>query len=183
MRMIIGSMAMMLLTVGFVYAGGETIELGKLKSTTPANWKRQPPSNKLRMAQFVVPKVEGDKEDAELVIFFFGKGGGGSNEDNIKRWKGQFFPPEGKTMDEATKIDKFKLGKDADVVYIDMHGTFKYKFPPFDPNAKEQRKENFRRFGVIFDSDDGPFFITLTGPAKTLEKAKAGFDGWIKGYK
>ena len=101
MRKIIGCMAMMLLTVGFVYAGGETIELGSLKSTTPANWKRQPPSNKLRMAQFVVPKADGDKEDAELVVFFFGKGGGGSNDDNIKRWKSQFFPPYGKSMDEA----------------------------------------------------------------------------------
>jgi hypothetical protein len=169
--------------IQLVHAGGEVVELGALKSKTPANWKRQNPSNKLRMAQFVVPKVAGDKEDAELVVFFFGKGGGGSNDDNIKRWKGQFLPPDGKTMDEATKVEKFKVGTAADVVYVDMHGTYKYKFPPFDPNAKEQRKESFRRIGVIFDSDDGPFFITLTGPAQTIEKSKGAFDEWIKNFK
>ena len=127
--------------------------------------------------------MDGDKEDAELVIFFFGKGSGGSNEDNIKRWKGQFIAPEGKSIDEVTKVENFKLGKAADVAYVDIQGTFKSKFPPFDPNAKEIRKENFRRLGVIFDCDGGPYFITLTGPAKTVEKSKAGFDGWIKAFK
>jgi hypothetical protein len=169
--------------ISFVFAGGEVVELGALKSKAPTEWKKQMPSNKLRTAQFVVPKVEGDKEDAELVVFFFGKGGGGSNEDNIKRWKGQFIAPEGKTIDEATKVDKFKVGKVADIVYVDMQGTYKYKNPPFDPNAKEVRKENFRRIGVIMDSDDGPFFITLTGPAKTMAKHKDAFDGWIKAFK
>src|SRR5438105_3935915 len=64
-----------ILTLGFVlagvnlvYAGGESVDLGGLKSKTPAGWKKQEPSNKLRMYQFAVPKVEGDKEDAELVV-------------------------------------------------------------------------------------------------------------------
>ena len=169
--------------LNFAFAGGEAVELGTLKSKAPAGWKKQEPSNKLRMAQFVVPKVAGDDEDAELVVFFFGKGGGGSNDDNIKRWKGQFLAPEGKTIDDATKIEKFKVGKVADIVYVDMQGTYKFKNPPFDPNAKEVRKPNFRRIGVIFDSDDGPFFITLTGPAKTMAKNKDAFDDWIKAFK
>src|SRR5262245_29631257 len=102
------------------FAGGEVVELGPLKSKAPAGGKKQNPSNKLRMAQFAIPKVGGDSEDAELVIFYFGKGGGGGNDDNIKRWKGQFIAPEGKTIDEATKIEKFKIGTLVDIVYVDM---------------------------------------------------------------
>ena len=49
--------------------------------------------------------------------------------------------------------------------------------------AKEERKENFPRINVIFDTDKGAYFITLTGPAKTMEKHKAAFDGWIKAFK
>ena len=169
--------------LNLVKAGGETVELGGLKSKTPEAWKSQKPSNKLRLYQFAVPKVEGDKEDAELVVFFFGAGGGGSTDDNLKRWKGQFIAPEGKTIDDASKVEKFKVGKEADVVYLDISGTFKYKNPPFDPKAKEERKENFRRFGVIFDTDKGAYFITLTGPAKTMAKSKDAFDGWIKAFK
>src|SRR4029079_12686130 len=155
-----------------VHAGGQTVELGGLTSKTPAAWKMQEPSNKFRLYQMAVPKVEGDKEDAELIVFFFGAGGGGGIDENLKRWKGMFIPPEGKSIDEASKVDKFKIGKVADVVYLDIQGTYKYKNPPFDPRAKEVRKDNFRRYGVIFDTDKGAYFITLTGPAKTMEKNK-----------
>jgi hypothetical protein len=161
---------------------GAEVTLDDLKSRTPANWKMQPPSNKLRAYQFQVPRVDGDKEDAELVIFYFGAGSGGSTADNIKRWKGQFLPPEGKTIDDVSKVETFKVGNVA-VTSLDLHGTFKYKFPPFDPNAKEQRKPDFRRFGVVFESKNGPYFITLTGPAKTVGENKKGFDSWIKNFK
>jgi hypothetical protein len=36
---------------------------------------------------------------------------------------------------------------------------------------------------VIFESSNGPFYITLTGPARTVEQHKKGFDEWIKGFK
>ena len=175
----------MALLVGLhaVHAGGQTVELGGLTSKTPAGWKMQEPSNKFRLYQMSVAKAEGDKEDAELIVFFFGAGGGGGIDDNLKRWKGMFIPPDGKSIDEVAKVEKFKIGKVADVVYLDIHGTYKYKNPPFDPNAKEVRKSNFRRYGVIFDTDKGAYFITLTGPAKTMEKTKDAFDGWVKAFK
>jgi hypothetical protein len=172
-----------LVGLNFVYAGGQDVELGGLTSKVPATWKPQEPKSKLRMYQAAVPKVDGDKEDAELVIFFFGAGGGGGTDENIARWKGQFIAPEGKTTEEASKLEKYKVGKGADVVALDISGTFKSKNPPFSPTAKEERKENFRRFNVIFDTDKGAYFITLTGPAKTMAKNKEAFDGWIKAFK
>jgi hypothetical protein len=173
----------LLVGLNFVHAGGEAIEIGGLTSKAPAGWKKQEPASKLRTYQFAVPKVEGDKEDAELVVFFFGTGGGGGTEDNIKRWKTQFIAPEGKTIEEVSKLEKYKVGTGADIVSLDISGTFKYKNPPFSPTAKEERKENFRRFNVIFDTDKGAYFITLTGPAKTMAKSKEAFDGWIKAFK
>lgn len=173
----------LLVGLNVLQAGDPIIELGGLKSKAPAGWSMQNPSNKLRMYQAVVKKVEGDKEDAELVVFFFGAGGGGGTEENIKRWKGQFLPPDGKTIDEASKLEKYKVGTAADVVVLDISGTFKYKNPPFSPTAKEERKENFRRFNAIFDTDKGAYFITLTGPAKTMQKNKDVFDSWVKSFK
>jgi hypothetical protein len=179
--MILG-LALLPAGLNYVYAGGQAVELGGLTSKTPAGWKMQEPSNKLRLYQMAVPKIEGDKEDAELIVFFFGAGGGGTTDDNLKRWKGMFIPPEGKSIEEASKVEKFKVGKDADVVYLDVSGTYKYKNLS-DPRAKEVRKDDFRRFGVIFDTDKGAYFITLTGPAKTMQKNKEAFDGWIKAFK
>ena len=173
----------LLVGLNFAFAGGETVELGGLKSKVPAGWKVQEPSNKLRMYQMSIPKIEGDKDNAEMVIFFFGSGGGGGTEENIARWKTQFIAPEGKTIEQSSKLEKYKVGNDADVVALDISGTYKYKFPPNDPRAKEVRKDDYRRFNVIFDTDKGAYFITLTGPAKTMEKNKAAFDGWIKAFK
>jgi len=161
---------------------GTEVTLDGLKSRTPAGWKMQAPSNKLRAYQFLVPRADGDKEDAELVIFYFGAGSGGTAEDNIKRWKGMFQPPEGKKIDDVSKVEKFKVG-DVPVTSLDVHGTYLYKFPPFDPNAKVQKKPDFRRLGVIFESKNGPYFITLTGPAKTMAQHEKGFVEWIKGFK
>jgi hypothetical protein len=172
--------------VGLVRAGGDSeVTLDGLKSRAPKEWQREKVPAKLakfRVAQFKLPKADRDPEDAELVVFFFGKGQGGSDQQNIERWQSMFQPPKGKKIEDATKVEKMKVGK-VPVTYVDVRGTFLSKFPPFDPNAKVTRKENYRRLGVVFDSENGPFFITVTGPADTVERHKKEFDNWLKNFK
>ncbi|MBI2805959.1 MAG: hypothetical protein HYX68_13345 [Planctomycetes bacterium] len=165
--------------VHLVFAGGEILELGGLKSKVPEGWKKQKPVSRLRKAQFALPKAKGDKEDADLAIF---GGIGGSAEANIERWKMLFIPPEGKTLAEASKLDKYSIGKVAEVVVFDISGTYLYR-DPSNPNAKQERKENFRRINVILSTDKDSVVITLAGPANTVAKHKAAFDGWIKAFK
>jgi hypothetical protein len=164
---------------------GTTVDLDGLKSTAPATWKAPSAGTKLgtfRKYQFALPKADGDKEDAELVIFHFGAGGGGSNSDNIKRWKAMFAAPAGKEIDDVTKVSEFKVGS-VPVTYVEISGTYLYKFPPAAPNAKVTPKDNFRFIGVIFDNNGGPNFIRVTGPARTVEAHKKGFDEWLKALK
>jgi hypothetical protein len=180
MKLFVIAMALsgvMLLGAGDAGAGdkGTVVTLSSLKSTTPANWKSQEPANKFRAYQFKV-------DDAELVIFYFGEGSGGSPADNIKRWNDMFVPPEGKTIDDVSKVEKLKVGP-AELTYLDVHGTYLSKNPPFDPKAKVERKANYRRLGVYFACEGGPYFIHLTGPAKTVEQNKKAFDEWLKNFK
>jgi hypothetical protein len=164
---------------------GTLVDLDGLKSTTPATWHQQKIDVKkvgnFRKYQFAIPKADGDKEDAELLILHLG-GSGGNNEANIKRWQMTFAPPPGKTRDDITKVEKFKVG-DVPVVYVDIQGTYVSKFPPFAANPKVTLKENYRFLGAIFESKDGPFYIRLTGPARTVAANKKGFDEWLKGFK
>lgn len=180
------SLTLGVLAVAWIYGparGGEGTEvtLDGLKSRTPGTWKMQKPTSKFRAYQFLLPRAEGDSQDAELAIFFFDGGGGGVDE-NIKRWKSQFQPPQGKSIDEVSKVEKFKVGN-VQVTYLDLHGTFLSRNPPFDPNAKVTPMPEYRRFGVIFASPNGPYFITVTGPAKTMAKHKTDFDNWLKAFK
>jgi len=163
-------------------AGAEEVVLDKLKSSTPADWKSAKPGNKFRVYQFTVPKAKGDEKDAEVAIFFFGAGSGGSADDNISRWKKMFLPPEGKKIDDVAKVSSFKAGA-LDYVYLDVHGTYVTKNPPFAPNAKEERYPDYRMLGVYFNCENGPYFIRLTGAAKTVEESKKGFDEWLKNFK
>ena len=154
---------------------GTEVVLGDLKARTPATWKvaKMKP---LRKYAFTVPKASGDPEDGDLAVFEFPMGGGKA-ADNIKRWKGQFQAPEGKTIDDVTKVDTIKIGK-VEATYVDIHGTYK---DPFTANAKPM--PNYRRLGVILTTDGGAAYITVTGPAKTIEQNKKDFDNWLKAFK
>ena len=95
---------------------GTDVSFDGLKSATPAGWKEETPSNRLRWMQFRVPKAKDDEANGELYIT---KGITGSKDDNLKRWKGQFLPPEGKKIDDVTKVEEFKVAG-CEVLYVDM---------------------------------------------------------------
>ena len=158
---------------------GVVVDLDGLKSQAPADWKEEEPSNRMRYLQFRLPKKGDDKDNAELIVF---KGLGGDAQANVKRWKDQFVPPEGKTIDEAAKVEEIKIGGHP-ATYLDMRGSYLFKFPPFDPNAKVQKKPDYRMLAIHFEGPKDVYHIKLTGPAKTVEAYKKGFDDWLKNFK
>ena len=160
---------------------GPVVEFAGMKSTAPADWKEEAPSNTMRVYQFKLPRAEGDKDDAELALFFF-KTFSGSAEDNLKRQRAKFEPAAGKDKVEEAVDKKFKVGP-LDATYQDVKGTFLSKFPPFAPDAKVTKKENYRQLYVIFENKDGQYYMTLLGPEKTVEKNKKAFDEWLKNFK
>jgi len=170
--------ALLLMSPLVVRAADNVVEIDGLKSKAPAAWKEEKSTSAMRKAQFKIEKVAGDKEDAELVIFFFGKGGGGSLDDNLKRWKSQFKDSAG----EKAKVEKFKVG-DINVTYMDISGTYLFKERPADPNSKAIEKPDFRALNVFFASPNGPYYFKLTGPAKTIEGQKKAFEEWVKNFK
>src|SRR5205814_2686797 len=108
-------------------------------------------------------------KDADLAIFYF-EGGGGGLEANLQRWKDRLIPPKGKNIDDVTKIEKFKVGS-AEVTYLDASGTY-LDAPPGKAKGEAVRRENYRFLGIYFNHESGPHFITVTGPAATVEKHK-----------
>jgi hypothetical protein len=156
---------------------GTVVTLDGLSSRTPAEWKKEEPANNLRLGQFALPKAKDDKMDGELVIF---KGFGGTAKENVERWKKQFLPPKDKKIDDVAKVEDFKVG-DVKVTYLDIEGTYLFKAKPMDPKAEE--RPDYRMLAVQFEGPKDVYHIKLTGPAKTVEQHKKGFDDWIKAFK
>ena len=182
MRVLVASVLAVALPAGAsAQDKGVAAQWGALKSTTPAGWKEETPSNTMRVGQFKLPKEKGDPEDAELALFV--SPGGGTVDANLERQVKKFELAK----DAKPAVSKIKIGKD-DATYQDITGTLLKKFPPFDPNAKITRVENYRQIYVIFEGKDGKgqdavLSLTLLGPAKTVEKHKKDFDGWVKNFK
>jgi hypothetical protein len=151
------------------------VELAGMKSKPPADWKEEPPSNTMRMAQFKLPKAEGDKEDAELVLFVF-PGGSGTLKQNLERQLAKF-QPDGR----KEKTDKIMVGA-IEATYQDVSGTYLKK--PF-PMAKEGTPiADYRQLYVVFEAKDGKqYYMNLLGPQKTVEKHKKAFEDWLKNFK
>ncbi len=158
---------------------GVEVSLDGMKSTTPGTWVEETPNNKMRFAQFKLPRAKGDDRDGEIVIF---KGLGGGAQANVQRWKAQFIPPDGKKIDDVAKVEKVKIGS-VEGVELDIHGTYKYKAQPFNPNAKEELLPHYRMVAIYFDGPRDIYQIRMTGPSKTIEQYKKGFDEWIKSFK
>ena len=66
-----------------------------LRWAAPAGWKAEG-AQPMRAATYSIRPVTGDKAAAECAVYFFGAGLGGSVQDNLERWKGQFTGPNGK---------------------------------------------------------------------------------------
>jgi len=158
---------------------GTVVDLDGLKSAAPSTWKEEAPSNQMRLAQFKLPQAKDDSYDAELVIF---KNLGGSVGDNVSRWKGQFTPPEGKTIDDVSKVAQIKIGG-RDATQLDVHGSYLYKKRPFDATERGEKRMDYRLLGIQFAGPDNVYHIRLLGPAKTVEQYKKGFDEWLANFK
>lgn len=154
---------------------GTKVTLDGLSSTTPAGWVKEKPANTMRFLQFRLPKAKGDPADAELVI---NKGLGGSAKDNIKRWRDQFAAPKGKKV--VAKEEKIKIGGH-DALMLDIQGDFTP--PTFRPGVKAKTYPGYRMIGIQWEGPDTTYHFKLSGPAKTIEKHKKGFDAWLKGFK
>lgn len=144
---------------------------GGLSWAVPKGWTAGEP-RPMRAATYAVPAAKGDSEGGECAVFYFGAGQGGSIEDNVKRWSGQF--EGGKPA--ATKKEKVN---GLDVTRVDAEGTFQSG----GMMGPKVAKPGFKLMGAIVEGKEGAVFFKFTGPAKTVDAAKKDFDALLKSVK
>jgi hypothetical protein len=164
-------------------AGGTEVTLDGLTSVTPADWKEGEPKSRMQVRVFTLPRVEGDSADAELIIYFFGTGSGGSLEENIRRWQGMVRPEAGKTLADISKREELTVGENTKVTVLDLTGTYLSRTQPMNPNSPVKELPGHRVVFVYFASPKGPYTMRLTGPEKTVAKHLPGFLAWLKNFK
>jgi hypothetical protein len=129
----------------------------------------------MRVAEFVVPRAQGDTEDAELIVYYFGTGAG-TIDANVNRWIGQIQQPDGSpTAPKAVRATRTVNG--LNVTMVDAAGTYTAEMRP---GATEHfNKPGFRLRAAVVETPGGPYYLKMTGPAKTMEAAGAAFTAFV----
>ena len=148
-----------------------------LAFATPSGWIAVTPSSSMRKAQFQVPKAEGDAEDAECVVYYFGASGGGGVEANLERWCSQFEQPGGGDSHAVLKVADYRQAAGMDVSEVELSGTYVAETAP--GSGVRVNKPGFAMRGAIVFSDHGQYYVKLVGPASTVAKQADAFRGLV----
>jgi hypothetical protein len=143
--------------------------------TAPPAWTSRPSASTMRVAEFVIPRAAGDSEDAEAIVYFFG-GSGGSVDANIDRWIGQMQQPDGSASKEKARRERLTING-LTVTTVDVAGIY---VAEVRPGATERHnKPGFRLRAAVIETPRGPYYIKMTGPAKTMAAADADFKKFL----
>lgn len=146
---------------------------GGLGWTLPKGWSGAP-SSSMRVATYRTPAVPGDPEGGEVAVFYFGPGQGGGIDANVERWFAQMTPEPGGKKPTRSQM---KVG-DIPVTLCTAEGT--YTGAMGMGGASSAPKKGFTLEGAIAEGPSGAVFFKLTGPKKSVAKAKAAFEALVK---
>ena len=151
------------------------VQADGLAYTAPAAWKARPAASAMRVAEFVVPHAAADSEDAEAIIYYFG-GSGGSADANIERWIGQVQQPDGSASKDKAKRETRTING-MTVTLVDVSGTYVAELRP--GSTERHNKPGFRVRAAVVETPSGPYYVKMTGPAKTVAAADADFNALL----
>ena len=148
---------------------------GSLSYTAPPAWQTRPSTSSMRVAEFVIPRAQGDAEDGEVIVYYFGTGAG-TIDANIDRWIGQVQQPDGSsTKDKARRSSQTVNG--SHVTMVDVTGTYVAEMRP--GAAEHYNKPGYRLRAAVVETPRGPYYLKMTGPEKTMAAADAAFTAFV----
>ena len=151
----------------------------ELKFKVPDGWISEKPSSGMRVAQYKLPKVEGDSEDANLVLYFFGTGQGGSVSDNVDRWVNQMEQPDGRPSKDKAKIETITVNG-LKVTTVDVSGTYTAQMSP--GSEARHNESNQRLRAAVIETPKGNYYAKLIGPEKTVSRWDNSFADYVKSF-
>lgn len=133
----------------------------------------------MRVAQYRLPKVEGDTEDASLVLYYFGQGQGGSTAANIERWVGQMKQEDGGTSKDKAKEEHLEANG-LKIATVDLTGTYVAETSP--GSGTFHNKPGYRLRAAVVETPRGSYFVKLVGPEKTVTQWNDSFLSYLRSF-
>lgn len=157
-------------------APAQTVTLTGVEAPVPSAWLAVTPSTSMRLAQFRVPAA-GGSQDAELVVFYFGPGQGGTPAANIARWQTQFSTPDGGRVEPV--VNRFETDGMA-VTQAEFQGNYARGV---GAGPVGSAKPGQILLAAIVEGPRGKLFVQLYGPAATVNEHRRAFDDFVRGMR
>lgn len=152
---------------------------GNLTYTAPSEWVVEKTSSSMRVAQYKLPKADGDSEDGSLVLYYFGQGQGGGTQANIDRWISQMHQPDGSESKDRAKSETLTVNG-LKVTMVDVSGTYSAEMSPGSGDFTS--KPGYRLRAAVVETPKGSYFAKLTGPEKTISRWDQAFRDYINSF-
>lgn len=146
------------------------------QAPVPAAWEPQVPSSNMRAAQYRIPPSAKGTE-GEVIVFYFGKGQGGSVQANVERWASQFTTPDGKPV--APKLAMLTTNG-LPVTTVELNGSYARGV---GTGPQGVAKPDQSLLVAVIETPEGNITIQLHGDRATVAANRKGFDAMVRGFK
>lgn len=150
-----------------------------LKFTVPTGWVEEERTSSMRVAQYRLPKVAGDTEDASLVLYYFGQNQGGSTAANMERWISQIQQADGSASKDKAKEEHLEVNG-LKVATIDVSGTYVAETAP--GSGTLLNKPGYRLRAAVVETPKGSYYVKLVGPEKTVTHWNDSFLSYLRSF-
>ncbi|MFN2577012.1 MAG: hypothetical protein ABR607_04915 [Pyrinomonadaceae bacterium] len=152
---------------------------GDLHFKAPDGWTAEQISSSMRVAQYKLSKAQGDKEDASLVLYYFGASQGGTAQANIDRWISQIQQSDGSSSKDKAKTETMTVNG-LKLTTVDVTGTYTAEMAPGSKTFHND--ENYRLRAAVIETPKGNYFVKLAGPAKTVARWDESYTDYLKSF-
>lgn len=154
---------------------------GELRFKAPDGWVIEKTTSAMRVAQYKLPKADGDPEDASLVLYYFGAAQGGSTQANVERWINQIKQPDGSSSQDKAKTETVTVNG-LKVTTVDVTGTYAAEMMTPGNTGERHNAANYRLRAAVIETPKGSYFPKLVGPANTIAKWDQAYNDYLKSF-
>ena len=160
-------------------AQSNTNASGDLHFKAPDGWVTEKSSSSMRVAQYKLPKAEGDNDEASLIVYYFGATQGGTTQANIDRWIAQMQQPDGSSSKDKAKTETTTING-LKVTMVDVTGTYTAEMAP--GSGSFHNDTNYRLRAAVIETPKGNYFVKLAGPEKTMARWDRSYNDYLKSF-
>jgi hypothetical protein len=146
---------------------------GVLEFTAPGGWQEETPTSRMRRFQYRLPGAAGAAEVAVFAEI------GGTAEQNVNRWIGQFSTEEGASVADLAKITNEQVGG-LKITVLDVVGVYSGGMAGPMSAQGAGPSPGYRMLAAVIEPGGAPWFVKLTGPEETVSEWESSFYEFVR---